>query len=135
MSGKFNSKIDEYLYSVTLISGQDDEIGSVDEIGWDGKIDTKTSKIIPSKEDIKEFHLSSKDIKFLNTINAGCIIEEDSNGFVSVDFFDDIDILDDEWNEIIKMYDEFYEGMKTEEILEDQDDEAAWNDPHYFRKP
>lgn len=134
MSGKFNSKVDEYLYSFSLEERLNDEIGSVDEIGWFGKINVKENAIIPSPEEIKEFCLSSKDVKFLNAIKTGCIVEEDSNGFVHIDFFDEFNLLDETWNEIVKMYNNFYDDLETEEILEDQDDEAAWNDPNYFRK-
>lgn len=135
MSGKFNSKVDEYLsYLTTDRSNVNDEIGSVDEIGWYGRINTAGNPIVPSPEEIKEFSLSSKDIKFLNEIKAGCIVEEDSDGFVHVDFFDEIDLLDEAWDGIVKTYDNFYDDLETEEILEDQDDEAAWNDPNYLRK-
>ena len=95
MSGKFNSKVDEYLHS---------------------------------------FYLGN-DVKFLKNIKTGCIVKEDNEGFVTAEYFDDIDSLEDEWERIVKMYDNYYEDLEIEEILEDQDDEAAWNDPNYFRKP
>lgn len=93
--GKFDTIVDSYVYDVSL-SGCDEETGSVDETGrWYGLI---RGHILP---DPGESPLTGTALNDAETAllarSAGAILSEDSQGFVSVEYFTDMAKLDREW--------------------------------------
>ena len=95
--GKFDTMLDAYVYELSL-HGCDDEQGSVSETGvWYGLFRGFTvggpfSGVPPAR-------LNSAELDILRS-SAGCILSEDSQGFVSVEYFDTTAKLDDAWAEI-----------------------------------
>jgi len=78
--GKFDSKLAEALYDLSLDSSQDDECGDVSVCGfWAARFDT---------------------LECLETEHA--ILIEDEQGFVSAESFDSLDDLETRWNELLE---------------------------------
>jgi hypothetical protein len=79
---KFNNALAERLHEISLEGGHDDEIGSVDELGWAG------------------LFLMEK-----------AILIEDSQGFVDAEVFDTVQDVGIEWELIEKQYTEFWDAQ------------------------
>jgi len=81
--GKFRSSDDEQVYEWTL-EGTEDECGSVLYGGWCGLV-----------------ILSERDASMLedDAVRA-CIVHEDSQGFVDVDYYQSTDEARADWDEI-----------------------------------
>lgn len=78
--GKFNLVIDAYVYDL-LLDGCDDDCGDVSEHGvWYGRLNG------PVKLDGPFADLTPGERSLLTTM-AGCIVSEDSQGFVTVEYF------------------------------------------------
>lgn len=97
--GNFNCSLARALYNSSMESGFDEQIGAVDEIGWFAKFD-----------------LSDLNIKEDGVRVAGAIVNEDDNGFFTVQTFEDIGMMNREWTNIEQDYEEFYkeQGDQTE---------------------
>ncbi len=96
--GKFNTILDAYVYSVSLDGGCDEECGSVDEYGaWFGLM--KNGRTIFRDHDPMLESLNEAEQAQL-TSSAGVIIREDSQGFVTVRYFDNMQALETAWQEI-----------------------------------
>ena len=94
--GKFSYLVDEILYSLTL-HGCDDECGTVEDIGWHGRLNGPLSA-----EDVETYsadNLSVDDRCYLRA-GAGFIVREDSQGFVDVAHYDTKEALDSAWSRI-----------------------------------
>ena len=102
--GKFNTIVDSYVYQVSLDGGPDLELGSVSENGiWYGMM----------RHGLTIFHDNDPMLETLNdseqellTSSAGVIITEDSQGFVNVDYFEDMADLDKAWSRIEKDFED-----------------------------
>lgn len=79
----------QYLYSLSLDSSLEDDIGSSDELGWYGKFEGK--------------------IKGRGPFFA--VISENSQGFVDVEWFESHDELETAWLEIQTEYERFEAGI------------------------
>src|SRR5262245_13454359 len=93
--GKFDTVLDSYVYSVSLDGGCDSECGSVDETGrWCGLM-RHGSTIFRDHDPMLETLNSEEQEKLTGC--AGVILSEDSQGFVSVDYFETQAELDAAW--------------------------------------
>jgi len=97
--GKFNTILDSYVYSVSLDGGCDEEEGSVSESGeWFGIM--RNGRTIFRDHDPLLETLNTAEQERL-TSSAGVILREDSNGFVSVDYYDTDEALEVAWSQIV----------------------------------
>jgi hypothetical protein len=96
--GKFNTILDSYVYSVSLDGGCDEEEGSVSECGeWYGVM--RNGRTIFRDHDPLLEPLNTAEQDKL-TSSAGIILREDSNGFVSVDYYETNKALELAWSKI-----------------------------------
>jgi hypothetical protein len=93
--GKFDTILDAYVYAVSLDGGCDDELGDVSENGrWYGVL--RDGRSIFRNHDPMLETLNEAEQEML-TSSAGVILSEDSQGFVSVDYYDTPEELDAGW--------------------------------------
>jgi len=98
--GKFSTILDSYVYQVSLDGGCDEEIGDVSENGyWWGLM--RHGRTIFRDHDPMLETLNAAEQELLTSC-AGVIINEDSNGFVSVEYYNNADSLDAVWAMTIK---------------------------------
>lgn len=98
---KFDSNLDEYVYDLTLEGGCDEEAGSVDENGmWWGLMRGPF-------ETPQSFDLDQEEIDLL-TLQAGCMVSVDSQGFVYVQWFDTPEEMTAAWAEVEGCMDAYY---------------------------
>ena len=119
--GKFSTKLDSYVYQASL-DGVDDEIGSVEELGWYGVIWGLGKEGANDVDEIAQKEHGeplTKDEFDLLASAAAMIISEDSQGFVNVQYFDTRGEGDEAWEAIQKEYEEYYEGEPEEEEMEE----------------
>lgn len=90
--GKFDTIMDSIVYGASLDGGPDEECGSVQELGWYGLLHT------PILNDEERHKLTAEELRLIDA-SAGCILSEDSNGFVNVEYFDTKAALMSEWRE------------------------------------
>ncbi len=90
--GKFDTPMDEHVYAQSL-DGPDETAGTVQDIGWHGFMRA------PLYDASSEFKLNEEEVKYLKSM-VGAIIVENSMGFVSVEYYDDIDSMVKRWGEI-----------------------------------
>ena len=101
--GKFSTVLDSYVYSVSLDGGCDEEEGDVSECGaWYGIM--RNGRTIFRNHDPLLETLNTAEQDQL-TSSAGVILREDSNGFVSVTYYDTDESLETAWAQIV---DELY---------------------------
>ena len=115
--GKFSTILDSYVYSVSLDGGCDEEEGSVSECGeWYGIM--RNGRTIFRDHDPLLETLNTAEQDQL-TSSAGVILREDSNGFVSVTYYDTDESLETAWSQIVDGFREYLEEMYPE----DEEDE------------
>jgi hypothetical protein len=96
--GKFNTILDAYVWSVSLDGGCDDETGDVVETGvWYGMM--RNGRTIFRDHDPHLESLNDDEREKL-TACAGVILSEDSNGFVTITYYDTDEGLDNAWHEV-----------------------------------
>jgi hypothetical protein len=97
--GKFSTMLDSYVYSVSLDGGCDEEEGSISESGeWYGVM--RNGRTIFRDHDPMLESLTPEEQEKL-TSSAGVILREDSQGFVTVDYYDTDDSLELAWSQIV----------------------------------
>jgi len=97
--GKFSTVLDSYVYSVSLDGGCDEESGDVSECGeWYGVM--RNGGTIFRDHDPMLDTLTAEEQEKL-TSSAGVILREDSNGFVSVDYYGTAESLETAWSQIV----------------------------------
>lgn len=99
--GKFSTIVDSMAYAVSL-AGCDDETGDVEEGGWYGLL-RGAIKVDPPFADLtvqQDQELSADDRTYLAAQKGGAILAEDSQGFVSVEWFATAAALDRRWGEL-----------------------------------
>lgn len=117
--GKFSSSLDEYVYQLSL-DGPSAELGDVEGFGYYARLDgIDFSDIVRAAHDVgedehsarkaweKEFH--GTRLRFKDYIPAA-ILNEDSQGFVSVSYFMDDRDADKKWSELEEELEEFERG-------------------------
>jgi hypothetical protein len=112
--GKFSTILDSYVYSVSLDGGCDEEQGSVSECGaWYGIMRNGFTIFRDHDPMLETLNTAEQDQL---TSSAGVILREDSNGFVSVDYYDTDESLETAWSQIV---DEFHSGDGSEDEQEE----------------
>ncbi len=107
--GKFSHLIDSAVYSMSL-HGPDEELGDVDGFGHYSTVDGPISA-----KDLREVtgetysDLSADDLEYLARAKGGAIIEENCQGFVTVDYFGTVEDREEQWSKIEAAYDRFEE--------------------------
>lgn len=106
--GKFSDSIEELLYAV-----QDQEMGSVDELGWYGMVSGMTKPEAVEAAHDNEIELDPEDMEGYDwPLNA--IIREDSQGFITVSSFKNNRDMLNEWRDMEEEYERYYESMGEE---------------------
>jgi hypothetical protein len=100
-SSKYSSLVAEFLWALTLDSGQDEDAGSsTDGDGWYGLFRGPfTEAELPRLAKGHKITLSREAFQDL-TRRAGFIVSEDTQGFVSLQTFADKIELERRWEEI-----------------------------------
>lgn len=112
--GKFSTILDAYVYSVSLDGGCNEEEGSVDEYGeWYGIM--RNGRTIFRDHDPMLETLNTAEQEKL-TSSVGVILREDSQGFVSVEYYDTDEALEVAWSQISDRFQE--EEEETDEDAE-----------------
>lgn len=97
--GKFSTILDSYVYSVSLDGGCDEELGDALECGeWYGIM--RNGRTIFRDHDLLLETLTPEEQERL-TSSAGVILREDSQGFVSVIYYDTDESLELAWSQIL----------------------------------
>jgi hypothetical protein len=93
--GKFNTILDAYVYAVSLDGGCDDDTGDVSESGRWYELMRGGRSIFRDHDPMLET-LNEAEQEML-TSSAGVILSEDSQGLVSVDYYDTPEELEAAW--------------------------------------
>lgn len=104
--GKYDSIIDGYVHGLSLDSG--DGLGDVEHFGYYSAVDLGRSVL----HDIEKEAAESGDLlttaeKNLIRGSAGAILEENSQGFVRVEYYPTKRALEKAWARIEKEYEKF----------------------------
>ena len=110
--GKFDTILDEQVYQLSL-DGVDDETGSVQEYGWYGKLDGPLTISDPTDP------LTEDEQAYLAEQGGGAILSEDSQGFVTIEYFASADELETRWERIA-------DGVREDERVDEDDEDRDW---------
>ncbi|MCP5101890.1 MAG: hypothetical protein GY950_00840 [bacterium] len=103
--GKFHTLLDLYIYHIET----DDDLGDVQDFGWYGIIrDLELSEVEAVARDEFKDTLTAAEKELIRD-TAGAIVSEDSQGFYSVELFEDSDALEADWENLEAEADKFYE--------------------------
>lgn len=113
---KFDSALAELLYHQSLISWQDETMGSTDELGWYGLFRGPLTV-----EEIDEHNADEMRQRRMGKAGseqamsaAGFILDEDNQGFVGVAVYPTTEGLERAWLLIWRRYERYY-GTEGEE--------------------
>lgn len=103
-SSKYSSEIEHYLHELTMDSGQDAEIGDVQEHGWFALFQG-----VLVEGELWDWSVEHDDCLTPDDVTSmldwsGAILWEDNQGFVGADFYPTTDELAAAWSEIETMY-------------------------------
>jgi len=119
---KFDNRVTELVWSLSLDGGADEEAGSSSEAPgtWAGLMRDGRQMTQAIEANPVEFNLQSHDADDLAEIEecAGVILFEDSQGFVTGEVFGDGDELEERWDEV----DEDLDWQDEDDDDEDDDD-------------
>ena len=88
--------IDELVHGLALDGWAADETGSIETIGWHGRIDGPIADVPADQFPADLEPLTDDERAFLASMN-GAIVHEDSQGFVTIDYFHDATSLASAW--------------------------------------
>lgn len=98
--GKFDTKLDEAVYEVTLEGFADDEVG--DASGPPGTHASLLRDGMDLANHLRSQGTSLEAVRWLEANgSAGCIVFIDDSGFVQVVYYDNTAELDQDWNEAV----------------------------------
>jgi hypothetical protein len=105
--GKFDTKLDSYLYELSL-DGCDDELGDAQELGWYGTLLFGPTTVSEVQQVASEHHdaLNVAEIEALKD-SFGVLLREGSEGFVSVMFFRNKRDMDSAWQDVMEEYEDW----------------------------
>ena len=109
-SGKFDTMLDAAVYEASLY-GPDEEIGEADGFGWHGLMRAPLLDIRDQED------LTHEELEFL-VDQVGVIVSEDSQGFVTVEYYETTYDLDQAWAEL----EEAEEGWSNDTEAEEGED-------------
>ena len=124
--GKFEGGllIDEAAYQFTM-NGADEEVGESDSFGWFGLLKTKMpGDFVPDIEammkevDPDNLPLTDTERAFLKRV-VGCVVYENSQGFIDVTWYTNKRALETAWRGINKEYEAFdaqAEGADVDDV-------------------
>jgi len=103
--GKFRTDLDSDIYELSLEGGPDEELGDAQDFGWYGLMSDGQSIV----DDLRGLgvELDDEGYEFLKD-KAGCILNEDSQGFVTVTYYDTTKELEKAWQDLEDEAEEFY---------------------------
>lgn len=113
-AGKYNTMLDSIIYE-TLGDSFDAETGSVDELGWFGRMN--------GLDDVPRVGLTLDEIELLDG-SCGAIVREDSQGFVTFEYYTHEEEMELVWEGIEQDYAGLNDDSEEKEQDEDDDEEA-----------
>ena len=105
--GKFDTMLDAAVYDASL-NGLDEEMGEADGFGWYGLM---RAPLLDIRE---QDALTPEEEEFL-VEQVGAIVSEDSQGFVTVTYYETTYDLDQAWAEVADAYEEWSNDAEAEE--------------------
>jgi len=101
---KFDSRLTELVYQLSLDGGADEEAGDANELGWAGIMRGGKSLVKALRDDPEYYDLDDEDEEELSDLDmlAGVILYNDSAGFVSSDEFESADDLEEHWEKVVE---------------------------------
>ena len=115
--GKFDTALDEAIYSLSLDGGPDEEVGSSTEAPgtWGGLMRDGAGMAKAIRGDRKSYpNVSDPELDFLASDGrAGAIVTEETQGFVRVHYYKHNDDLERDWKELcedLAVDDDEFEG-------------------------
>ena len=109
--GKFSSDLDEVLYAITLDGGSDEDLGDSETFNhYDLLVDLSADEV---EERAEESGVTLSDEELEDIDGASAIIEENSQGFVSVKLFDTGEAARKAWAKIEKEWEKFSEEVES----------------------
>ena len=131
--GKFQGelRISEPIWELTLQGG--DGLGDAETFGYFSYMELGPDAVDDIAAQASESNITlTANERFFIASQAGAIVQEDSSGFVYVEYFDSKEVLDDHWNEIEVAWEEF-NAEDGAEFERDEDDDGGYvtpgNDP------
>lgn len=112
--GKFNTLIDEAVYHLAA-DGADEELA---EVGFGSRQLLRGGPDLSEAIPHAQTPLNDAEVDFL-TRQIGAILTETSDGFITVDYYEDPELLDDAWAQVREDFSDFA-GAE-----EDMDQDAA----------
>jgi hypothetical protein len=97
--GKFDSLVDSFLYAATLDGGADEEAGESETTGWNGLLEGNILKTARDYAVQQGEDLTEDEVAELRD-TAAVILTENSQGFVTVDYYTDAKEARAEWEKI-----------------------------------
>ena len=102
--GKFDSNVEEFVYEKVMDGWSSEELGESESFGHYDLV--LFGKPVTVKQDTGDWSF------------VAAIMKEDSQGFISVDYFDTDKEAKDAWSQIEKEYENFFEDEDSEEFGE-----------------
>ncbi len=104
--GKFEGgTIVDSLLHVLSLDGVDDEIGEADTTGWFGLVTWESGEVVTLLNEVAEEEgeepLNEAEVREYSP-TVGAVIGENSQGFVSVKWYDDKETLRQEWDAVVE---------------------------------
>lgn len=97
---RFDNDLDQYVYGLSLDGWCEFETGTVDDVGWNGTFSGEPGFLAqPDDRDYRA--LDDEDKEFIASV-VGVIVSQDSQGFVSIEYYDETerDKLSADWQAI-----------------------------------
>jgi hypothetical protein len=102
--GKFDTIVDSYVYEISL-DGTDEELGESGGFGYYCTVKLGEDAVRLIEENYKGDNVLTDEERGLIHNSAGAILEENSQGFVSIKYCDTYTELNALWQDIEKDYD------------------------------
>jgi len=114
-TSKFDNRLAELVYELSLDGGADDEVGSSGT--WAGIMRDGVAMARAIRKNAKRYDLDDEDERELSILNrlAGVIIYEETSGSVGIDEFASSRQLEKHWEKVV-------DDLSPEDNDEDEDD-------------
>ena len=97
--GKYDTMLDAYIHDLSM-NGCDEECGDTQDGLWYGLL--RGIQVEMPFSDIAAGRLTDDELAFLRQHRAGAILSEDSQGFVTVDYFTSQRSIEAAWHRAVK---------------------------------
>jgi hypothetical protein len=126
--GKYSTILDSVIHALTM-DGCDDETGDVQECGtWYGLLRGLSPKDISATARLDN-QLTASEMRFVFAHQVGCIVSENDQGFVSVEYFNDREELETRWKAIEEEIAQCYADAEEEEEEIEETEEEETTEP------